>query len=96
MIYYVDVDGTICSNTQGKYEQTTPWFDRIEKINQLYDEGHTIIYWTARGATTGIDWTDLTKEQLKKWGAKHHDVLLNKPHFDVYICDKSHNSEKYF
>ncbi len=26
-----------------------PYEDRIEKINKLYDEGHTIIYLTARG-----------------------------------------------
>ena len=37
-------------------------------INKLYDEGHTVVYWTARGSTTGIDWGDLTQNQLKEWG----------------------------
>ena len=27
----------------------------IQKANELYDLGHTIIYWTARGAVSGID-----------------------------------------
>ena len=32
--------------------------DRIEKINKLYDEGHTIIYMTARGAVTKVDYKE--------------------------------------
>ena len=64
MIYYVDIDGTICQNTQGKYDQAVPDMERVAQINKLYDEGHTIVYWTARGSNTGIDWTDLTKEQI--------------------------------
>ena len=96
MIYYVDIDGTICCNTQGKYHSAEPYRDRIEKINKLYDEGHTIVYWTARGSNTGLDWTELTGQQLEKWGAKHHSYIVGKPHFDIYICDKSINSETYF
>ena len=64
MIYYVDIDGTICQNTQGKYDQAIPNLERIDKINELYDAGHTIVYWTARGSNTGIDWTELTKKQI--------------------------------
>lgn len=26
-----------------------------------------IIYWTARGKTTGIDWSELTKQQLDNY-----------------------------
>ena len=96
MIYYVDIDGTICCNTQGKYHEAIPYNSRIEKINKLYDEDHTIVYWTARGSSTGIDWTELTKKQLKEWGVKHHSVVMKKPHFDLYICDKSINSEAFF
>ena len=52
MRYVVDIDGTIC--TPGKTEDTRytealPIQDRIDKINKLYDEGHTIVYLTARG-----------------------------------------------
>lgn len=96
MIYYVDIDGTICCNTQGKYQNAKPFPERIEKINEIYDQGNTVVYWTARGSNTGIDWTDLTKQQLDSWGVKYHDIKMWKPHFDIYICDKSHNSETYF
>ena len=96
MIYMVDIDGTICTNTNGKYEQAVPLTKNIKKINKLYDDGHTIIYWTARGGKTKIDWTDLTTQQLKEWGVKHHELKMWKPHYDLFICDKAINSERYF
>jgi hypothetical protein len=97
MIIYVDIDETIC-RYEGlrEYPAAVPIQEHIDKINQLYDEGNTIVYWTARGSKTKIDWTDLTKKQLIQWGAKHHDVLLGKPHYDLYIDDKSINTDAYF
>ena len=69
--------------------------DNIEKINKLYSDGHTIIYWTARGAVSGTDWTELTKKQLVRWGAKYHELKMNsKPHYDLLICDKSKRVEE--
>lgn len=36
-------------------------------------------------------------KQLKEWGYKYHHLSVGeKPHFDLYICDKSINSEEYF
>tara|TARA_Y100000310_G_scaffold81051_1_gene77687 strand:- start:1020 stop:1388 length:369 start_codon:yes stop_codon:yes gene_type:complete len=96
MTIYVDIDGTICTSTNGNYKEAEPLFNNIKKINKLYDRGNTIIYWTARGSITGIDWTELTTIQLKEWGAKYHKISLNKPHFDLYICDKSINSNTFF
>ena len=50
MRYCVDIDGTICSLTVGRdYHKAMPWWDRIAVINKLYDEGHDITYFTARG-----------------------------------------------
>jgi len=69
--------------------------ENIKKINKLYQEGHTIIYWTARGAVSGVDWTDVTKKQLKVWGAQYHDLRMNsKPHYDLLICDKTKRIEE--
>ena len=97
MIIYVDIDETICISPESRdYSLATPIVENINKINKMYDEGNQIVYWTARGTVTGIDWTDLTKKQLTKWGAKHHDVKLGKPHFDLYICDKSINAYAFF
>ena len=44
-----DIDGTICTNTWGDYEDAEPYFDRIDAVNELYDNGFHIIYFTARG-----------------------------------------------
>ena len=64
--YIFDIDGTICTNTFGEYEKAKPIFSRIKKINQLYEEGNIIKYFTARGSGTGINWEKLTSEQLKE------------------------------
>ena len=96
MRYFVDIDGTICTNTDGKYEEAIPFPSNIEKINNLYDDGNEIIYWTARGSVTGIDWTSLTTEQLDRWGVKYNELKMRKPHYDLFICDKAINSDKYF
>lgn len=85
----VDIDHTICDNQNSDYPNSVPHLDRIEKINKLYDAGHTIIYWTARGGSSGIDWTDLTITQLNKWGCKRHEIRMNKPSYDVWVDDKA-------
>jgi len=101
MVIYVDVDETICdmpeeSSATRDYNKAVPMMERINKINNLYDEGHTIVYWTARGSLTGIDWRKLTEKQLKEWGAKYHDLKLDKPYYDLFIDDKNINSNNYF
>ena len=100
MIIYVDIDETICSHPTSvgarDYSLASPLQKNIGKINKLYEEGHTITYWTARGGVTGIDWTELTKEQLDTWGAKYHNVVMKKPSYDLFICDKAINSREFF
>ena len=96
MRYIVDIDGTICTNTYGKYEEAIPLTENIKKINCLYDDGYQIIYWTARGSTTGIDWTELTTRQLEEWGVRYTELRMRKPDYDLFICDKAVNSETYF
>lgn len=97
MVYYVDIDETICRyEGERRYEFAIPIEQNIKKINRLYDEGNQVIYWTARGSVTGIDWHSLTKNQLDQWGVKYHDLKLGKPHYDVFICDKAINSETFF
>ncbi len=94
MLIYVDIDGTIC-DTVGGYMNAKPIHENIAKINKLYDEGNTIVYWTARGKTTGIDWSALTGQQLTEWGCKFHDLIMNqKPSYDLLICDKTKRIEE--
>jgi len=102
MIVYVDIDETICtlgdhSETKDTrdYNYAEPRPEQIAKINKLYDEGNEIVYWTARGGTTGVDWTELTKSQLKKWGCRYTRIeTQKKPHYNLFICDKSKRIEE--
>ena len=98
MIYIFDIDGTVCSLVSGdRYDLAKPMPDRIKKINSLYDNGHNIKMFTARGATTGKDWTDLTENQLSKWGLKYHELIMNsKPEGDLFIDDKAINAQDFF
>lgn len=92
MVYVFDIDGTICTNTDGTYELAEPFLDVIASINRLYKNGNTIKMMTARGATTGIDWTDITAKQLASWGVKYHELIMNKkPYGDIYVDDKAIN-----
>ena len=88
-IYAFDIDGTICSNTNGNYQKAIPFENRIMVINNLYDTGNTIKMFTARGTTTNIDWYDFTKRQLDKWGLKYHELITGKPEADYFIDDST-------
>ena len=91
MVIYVDIDETICFTPESRdYNLAEPDLEKIKVINRLYDEGNKIIYWTARGRLTKIDWYNVTKKQLKSWGAKYHELdVETKPFYDLLICDKT-------
>lgn len=89
-IIYVDIDETICETpTHRNYFNSKPLKENIEKINNLYDKGNTIVYWTARGSKSQINWYELTKQQLYDWGAKFHELRVDKPYYDLFIDDKT-------
>ena len=96
MIYCIDIDGTICSKDNEDYNFAVPYEDRIKTINKLYDEGNKIIFFTARGSATGIDWEDITKKQLDKWQVKYHELRFGKPHADVFIDDRAKDLFNWF
>tara|TARA_X000001388_G_C2183707_1_gene104665 strand:- start:313 stop:621 length:309 start_codon:yes stop_codon:yes gene_type:complete len=98
MKIYVDIDETICFyESERSYELAKPIASRIKEINKLYEEGNDITYWTARGTVTKIDWFEITKKQLDLWGCKYHKLIVGeKPHYDLLICDKAVNSNRYF
>lgn len=93
MTIFIDIDGTICTQP-GRYEDAKPISKAIRLANKLYDaagENDRIVYWTARGTTTGIDWRDLTEKQFKDWGVKYHELRFCKPQYDLFIDDKAMN-----
>ena len=97
MIIYVDIDETICTSPENRnYAEATPIADNITKINELYDAGNTIIYWTARGTVTGIDWREITEKQFESWGVKYHNLKFGKPAYDLFIDDKNISSDRFF
>ena len=98
MIIYVDLYETICSLDlpERDYSTAVPIKQRISKINDLYDSGNTIIYWTARGTGSGIDWRDVTEKQFQEWNVKYHELKFGKPEYGLFIDDKNINSEVFF
>lgn len=94
----VDVDETICFYSgEREYTLAEPNYENISKINKMHDEGWIVIYWTARGARSGIDHYDLTFKQLQDWGCRFSEVRVgakHKPHFDLLIDDKAKRIEE--
>ena len=98
MNIYVDIDETICDYSMKgprEYPLARPIQMNIDKINNLFYEGNTITYYTARGSVTGTDWYELTEGQLLEWGCKFHKLIVGeKPAYDLIICDKSRRIEE--
>lgn len=96
MVIYIDIDETICHSPDvPDYTKSYPILENIQKANELYEQGHTIVYWTARGTKTGIDWREHTENQFKEWGVKYHELKFGKPNYDVFIDDKNMNTENW-
>jgi len=93
---FVDIDDTICKTDGLNYENARPIKKNIEIINKLYDQGNLIIYWTARGTASKINYFDLTEKQLNEWCCKYHELKMGKPAFDLFIDDKVINSKDFF
>ena len=94
MIIYVDIDNTICKTINTDYKNAVPTYEHINYVNNLYNNGHTIVYWTSRGVGSGIDQYELTKQQLSEWGCLYHELKCDKPVYDLFIDDKTKNNIK--
>lgn len=104
MTYVFDIDNTLCITNGSDYENSSPIQERINKVNKLYDEGHTILLQTARGMGRtnnnqqyAIELLyDFTKQQLVSWGVKHHALFLGKAAGDIYVDDKGCKDKDFF
>ena len=94
MKIFIDIDNTILKTIGNDYKGSTPIHDNIEKANNLYEQGHTITYWTARGCKSGktAEYFKLTYDQLICYNVKFHELRMGKPHFDLFIDDKNINA----
>jgi hypothetical protein len=108
-IFAVDLDDTLCVRPKNiehlgleKYNHCSPLLDNITRINMLYDEGNTIIIYTARGMSyfngninlVYSNLYELTKKQLIAWKVKHHQLVMGKIHYDMLIDDKCMRPEE--
>jgi mannose-6-phosphate isomerase-like protein (cupin superfamily) len=84
MKYFIELDNTLCNTINGDYNNSKPIVERITKVNKLKEEGHYIAIWTERG---GIDYRELTLQQLIEWNIHYDKLFFEKPDFD----DKSFN-----
>ena len=104
MTYVFDIDGTICSLTNGNYEAAVPFEERIQIINELFEQGNRIVLLTARGMGRSNNnqaiaydlFYELTSKQLQDWGVNYHQLFLGKPSGDVYIDDKGIKDVEFF
>lgn len=93
----VDVDDTISTHTDRDYVNAIPHLEIISKLNNLYDQGWNIIYFTARGQVScsgDLELIEQTKGPtlrawLKKHGVKYHELRFGKPVAVYYIDDKA-------
>ena len=88
--YLIDIDGTICEdipNEEPERMVTARVFpDALEKINQWYDEGHIIFFFTSRTEAH----REITESWLKKNGFRYHGIIVGKPRGGNYHWIDNH------
>lgn len=102
-----DLDDVICFRSNEyenlgpeKYSYCEPYYEVIDIINSLYDDGYRILIYTARGMSQFngniieiySKLYNKTNDQLKNWGLKYHQLVMGKIHYDILIDDKAINS----
>jgi hypothetical protein len=88
--YLIDIDGTICDDIPNEEPErmvdVTHYPDALEIINQWFDEGHIITFFTSRTEAH----REITETWLKKCGFKYHGLLLGKPRGGNYHWIDNH------
>ena len=90
-IRLLDIDGTVLYQppslkgidyVPGDIVQPIP--GSLEQVNEWYDKGDLIIFWTARAEC----YEGLTRQQLDRCGFKYHALLMSKPYSrEIHIYD---------
>jgi cytidyltransferase-like protein len=88
-VYYIDVDNTLAFTKLNDYKNSQPNLEEIAKVNLRHEMGDKIIIWTSRGGTSGVNYRDLTAQQLHDWGVMYDELRMDKPSYDFLVCDKS-------
>ncbi len=92
-----DLDGCLCLQTEGDYENAQPIERAISLVNHLYDRGHEITIHTSRymgrcGGNVAQAYCAgfaFTQQQLRAWGVRYHLLVMGKPAADLVIDDRA-------
>jgi uncharacterized HAD superfamily protein len=88
--YLIDIDGTITDDVPNEEPERMltclPYKGSVEMINNWYDDGHIITFFTSRTDEHGV----ATKQWLDNHGFKYHNLLLNKPRGGNYHWIDNH------
>jgi hypothetical protein len=88
--YLIDIDGTITEDVPNEEPERMvtcePWIDAREILNQWYDQGHIITFFTSRTEDT----RKVTLTWLNKHNFKFHNLLMNKPRGGNYHWIDNH------
>lgn len=92
----IDIDDTISFTYNRDFANSVPNQPVINRINELYDDGWTIILFTARGGKScktleqkEQKYRLITEEWLKAHNVKYHTLMFGKPNADYYVDDKN-------
>ena len=88
--YLIDIDGTITDDVPNEEPERMltclPYKGSVEMINNWYDNGHIITFFTSRTDEHEV----VTKQWLDIHGFKYHNLLLNKPRGGNYHWIDNH------
>lgn len=88
--FLIDIDGTICDdipNEEPERMLTAEIYpDALDRLNQWYDEGHIIFFFTSRTEAH----REYTEQWLEKHGFKYHGILFGKPRGGNYHWIDNH------
>ncbi len=88
--FVFDLDGVIATLVPGNdYRQAAASAPVVAAVNRLHAAGNRIVIHTARGSASGRDWSLDTREQLGRWGVRHHELCFGKPAADFYVDDRA-------
>jgi uncharacterized HAD superfamily protein len=88
--FLIDIDGTISEDVPNEEPERMEYAYLIpgarEMINEWYDEGHIITFFTSRIE----DHREVTEKWLNKHGFKYHGLLMGKPRGGNYHWIDNH------
>ena len=88
--FLIDIDGTVGDDIPNeepeRMEDAAIYPDALEKVNQWYNEGHIITFFTSRTEAH----REVTERWLKKNGFKYHGLLMGKPRGGNYHWIDNH------